>query len=215
MNSRLVLVPPERLPGWVQRFGERNGEFRLLVRGDAVVLSAANGCTAEIAAPAGAGPVESRVTAEKAVEDLVQRASIPRTVGLLLVRRGGYGVGVARDGRLLASKTGTRYVQSRTAAGGWSQQRFARRRANQADALVEAAAARANTLFIDHALDCLQPGGDSRLVADCLADPLLASYRLLPRLDLLAVQDPRQDVLRRAAADTRALRILLTGIPAE
>jgi hypothetical protein len=42
----------------------------------------------------------------------------------------------AAEGGLLAHKVGTRYVQSRTAAGGWSQQRFARRRDNQADELV-------------------------------------------------------------------------------
>ncbi|MGL5852830.1 MAG: Vms1/Ankzf1 family peptidyl-tRNA hydrolase, partial [Phycicoccus sp.] len=61
-------------------------------------------------------------------------------VGLVLVRRGGYAVGVAAGGRLATHKVGTRYVQSRTAAGGWSQQRFARRRANQADELVGATA---------------------------------------------------------------------------
>ena len=54
----------------------------------------------------------------------------------MLIRRGGYAVGVARDGRLLRSKVGSRYVQSRTAAGGWSQQRFARRREGQARELV-------------------------------------------------------------------------------
>ena len=48
-------------------------------------------------------------------------------------------MGVASGDRLTAHKVGTRYVQSRTAAGGWSQQRFARRRANQADGLVGAA----------------------------------------------------------------------------
>ena len=57
-------------------------------------------------------------------------------LAVVLVRRGGYAVGVASGDRLTAHKVGTRYVQSRTAAGGWSQQRFARRRANQADGLV-------------------------------------------------------------------------------
>ena len=60
-------------------------------------------------------------------------------LAVVLVRRGGYAVGVASGDRLTAHKVGTRYVQSRTAAGGWSQQRFARRRANQADELVGAA----------------------------------------------------------------------------
>ena len=40
--------------------------------------------------------------------------------------------GVAEGDRLVASKVDSYYVQGRTAAGGWSQQRFARRRENQA-----------------------------------------------------------------------------------
>ena len=59
---------------------------------------------------------------------------------VVLVRRGGFAVAVVVDGRMVVHKVGSRHVQSRTAAGGWSQQRFARRRANQADALVEAVA---------------------------------------------------------------------------
>ena len=56
-----------------------------------------------------------------------------RLVGALLVRRGGYAVGVFAGRELRSSKVGHGYVQGRTKAGGWSQQRFARRRANQAD----------------------------------------------------------------------------------
>lgn len=68
-------------------------------------------------------------------------------LGIILVRRGGYAVGLAHGDRLTAHKVGTRYVQSRTAAGGWSQQRFARRRANQADGLVGAVAEHAVRLL--------------------------------------------------------------------
>ena len=59
-------------------------------------------------------------------------------LAVLLLRRGGYAVALAAEDGLLAHKVGSRHVQSRTAAGGWSQQRFARRRGNQADALVGA-----------------------------------------------------------------------------
>jgi len=59
----------------------------------------------------------------------VRRISI--ALGILLAL--GLLIGVASGDRLTAHKVGTRYVQSRTAAGGWSQQRFARRRTNQAD----------------------------------------------------------------------------------
>lgn len=220
--DRTVLVPPERLPGWIRRFGERNGSLRIEHRagtGSAVILHAANGCSAEILSPlalaadqtAYAGLTVQDVTG--ALEELTRQATLPLTVGLILIRRGGYGVGLARDGVLIASKNGTRYVQSRTAAGGWSQQRFARRRANQADALVDTAARQAATLFAGNSPDCLQPGGDAKLFSECLAHPQLAAYRALPLLPLLPVPDPRQDVLRQAAADSRSLRISLTGIP--
>ena len=221
-DKRSVLVTPERLAGWVQRFGERNGTFSAEHadrKAGVVVLRAANGCRAEIAAPL-AVLSRSEVVSEPmpsepqpAIEALIRVSSVPVTVGVLLIRRGGYGVGIAREGALIASKNGTRYVQSRTAAGGWSQQRFARRRANQADALVDTAAERAAVLFdADHPA-CLQPGGDAKLFSECLGHARLAAYRSLPRLPLLPVPDPRQDVLRQAAADTRALRITLTGIP--
>ena len=95
-------------------------------------------------------------------------------LAVLLLRRGGYAVALAAEDGLLAHKVGSRHVQSRTAAGGWSQQRFARRRGNQADALVGAVQ--------DHFVRILdgQPapmallvGGDKALAAEVLADPRL------------------------------------------
>ncbi|GAB3541254.1 acVLRF1 family peptidyl-tRNA hydrolase [Arthrobacter tecti] len=215
-DNRQVLVQPERLVGWVERFGERNGNFSVEAAGAVVVLRAINGCTAELTAPLclvvenGPPDVSDEQTA---VDALIQAASIPATLGLLLIRRGGYAVGVSRNGKLVASKTGTRYVQSRTAAGGWSQQRFARRRANQADALVETTVDRAQAIFEGHRLDAVQAGGDAPLVADCLGHPRLNRYRKLPALPLLTVPDPRREVLVKAAADARAVRVRLTGIP--
>ena len=61
-------------------------------------------------------------------------------IGALLVRRGGFAVGIFDGRALVASKVGGPYVQGKTKAGGWSQQRYARRRANQASqAYAEAA----------------------------------------------------------------------------
>ena len=87
-------------------------------------------------------------------------------LAVVLVRRGGYAVGVASGDRLTAHKVGTRYVQSRTAAGGWSQQRFARRRANQADGLVGAAAEHAVRLLTGIRPAGVVLGGDKALVGD-------------------------------------------------
>lgn len=51
-----------------------------------------------------------------------------RTVALMLLRLGAYSFGIATDGELEVSKTGTRYVHGRHRAGGQSQRRFERNR---------------------------------------------------------------------------------------
>ena len=68
-------------------------------------------------------------------------------------------MGVASGGRL-TSKVGSRYVQSRTAAGGWSQQRFARRREGQAKELVRGAAAAVRPLTGTRRRGATVLGGD-------------------------------------------------------
>jgi hypothetical protein len=130
-------------------------------------------------------------------------------LAVLLVRRGGYAVGTAVGDRLTAHKVGTRYVQSRTAAGGWSQQRFARRRANQADGLVDAAAEHAVRLLTGARPAGVVLGGDRSLVATLLEDPRLAGIRDLPRRELYDLPDPRLDVLRRALERGRAVRVTI------
>ncbi len=130
-------------------------------------------------------------------------------LAVILVRRGGYAVGVATAGRLTAHKVGTRYVQSRTAAGGWSQQRFARRRANQADGLVGAAAEHAVRLLTGIRPTGLVLGGDKALAASLLEDDRLARLRDLPRRELYDLPDPRLDVLQKALDRGRAVRITI------
>ena len=125
-------------------------------------------------------------------------------LAVVLVRRGGYAVGVASGELLTAHKVGSRYVQSRTAAGGWSQQRFARRRDNQARQAYEAAA--------DHAARILAGlrgpvvvGGDRTAVDEVLADRRLGN--LVAIGPWLAVPDPRRGVLEQAIADAGAVRV--------
>ena len=78
---------------------------------------------------------------------LTEHALRPRLVGVLLVRRSGFAVGVFDGTELVASKVDSSYVQGTTKAGGWSQQRYARRRANQASAaFADAADAAARVL---------------------------------------------------------------------
>ena len=82
-------------------------------------------------------------------EALAAHARKPRTVGVLLVRLGGYAAGVftGYPPVLGAAKVGSRLVHGRSAAGGWSQHRFARRREKQANEALSAAADAAVMIF--------------------------------------------------------------------
>ncbi|MDQ0768986.1 hypothetical protein QF031_001735 [Pseudarthrobacter defluvii] len=207
-SVRTAFVSGTRLAGWADRFGASHGGYGPQDDDDGLRLVAADGTVALLQAPwpadgrpgRGAGPLER----------LAALASQPRRLGLLLVRRGGYAVGVASEGTLLASKAGTRYVQSRTAAGGQSQQRFARRRSNQADALIAAVAEQAGQVFAGQAFEYLVPGGDRTLADLVLGEPLLRDYARLPRLAYLDVTEPRAAVLKKAAADACSVRITVT-----
>ena len=128
-------------------------------------------------------------------------------LALVLVRRGGYAVGLADGAAYAASKVGTRHVQSRTAAGGWSQQRFARRRGNQAVELVRAVADHAARLLLSPRPAGLVVGGDKALVRDVLADPRLAVLADLPRRELYDLPDPRRSVLEDALRRGRVVRV--------
>ena len=208
---RTAFVPGARLAGWVERFSTAHGGYRLSDDDDGVRLLAADGTTALLQPPR---PPDGRPgRGADPLERLASIASQPRRLGLLLVRRGGYGIAVATAGEVLASKAGTRYVQSRTAAGGQSQQRFARRRSNQADGLVQAVAGQARQVFSGQSFEYVVPGGDRALVEMVLGEPDLKDYARLPRLAYLDVPDPRAAVLKKAAADACAVRIQVTDPP--
>jgi hypothetical protein len=140
---------------------------------------------------------------------LVEHVQRPRTVGFVLVRRGGFAMAVAHGDRLEASKVGSRHVQGRSKAGGWSQQRYARRRAAQADTAFAAAADAAVGVLVPRVpdLEGLVTGGDRAAVSSVLSDPRLRPLGELPRGPFLAVPDPRRRVLEEAVRRSRAVRI--------
>ncbi|WP_253182744.1 acVLRF1 family peptidyl-tRNA hydrolase [Arthrobacter sp. SW1] len=206
--SRTAFVSAGRLAGWVQRFAASHGHPVEEPHDGGLLLRAADGATALLQPP---WPDDGRPgRGADDVERLASLASQERKIGIVLVRRGGYAVGVASGGRLLASKSGSRYVQSRSAAGGSSQQRYARRRANQADALVSTVAAQAAAVFPGHSVEYVLPGGDAALAAAALEDPALRDFARRPRLPFMAVPDPNTTVLKQAAADACSIRILVT-----
>ncbi len=198
MDVRRVGVPPERLGRWLANFADRHGEIRYDVSPDLVTVVAEDGAEASIDVPF--PPLQG---------DLVAHVLIPRRYGVLLVRRGGYGIGVFDGPKLLDSKVGSRHVQGTTKAGGWSQQRFARRRENQAREAFGAAADHAARILVPAAPDlvALYCGGDRRAVETVLADKRLAGLADLVREPFLGVPDPRQRVLEQAGADARAVRV--------
>ena len=212
-GGRRVEVAPERVPGWLTRFAERHGEVTTVAAPDEVVVTAADGAVARLQVPF------PPLTVDPASPDrgIVAHVLRPRRVGVLLVRLGGHAVGVFDGDRLEVSKVGSRQVHGRSAAGGWSQQRFARRREGQVRVALAAAADLAATLLVPVAatLDAVVLGGDRRSVDTVLADARLAPLRPLVVPPLLDVPDPRKAVLDTAPARFRAVRITLVDPPAD
>jgi hypothetical protein len=203
-----VLVDAARLARWAAGFADRHGEVECTVGPEGVGLRAVDGAVADLAAPyrpwdvpeaGGPGPVEA----------LAAHVLAPRRIAVLLVRRGGYGCALLDGGRVTASKVGSRHVQGRTAAGGWSQQRFARRREKQTDELAGAAADVAARLLLEPPARWLVTGGDRPLVEQVLADPRLHSLAGLPRGQHLAIGDPSGQLVRSLPELLTRVRITL------
>ena len=209
--ARRIEVDPERIVMWVNGFAERHGELTWTSSERSVALSAADGATA-VLEPFGPGSSSGSDAESRSgrLDSLAGWAAPPTHLGLILVRRGGYAVGLGDGQALTAHKVGTRYVQSRTAAGGWSQQRFARRRKNQADGLVGSVIEHARRVVLASPTDALVVGGDKGLIRDVLADARLSSLVELPRRELYDLPDPKLVVLERALRRARAVRIALT-----
>ena len=93
-------------------------------------------------------------------------------VGVMLVRLGGYAMGVFVGEKLESSKVGTRNVHGRHRAGGSSANRFRRRREGQAAVLHESAAATAARILLPWAdrLEAVVLGGDKEAVKQTLAE---------------------------------------------
>ncbi len=204
-QSRRIEVDPERIVLWVKGFAARHGALEWSSIERSVELSASDGATAILEPFVPGVPGRAGVA-----DDLAGWVVAPTHLALILVRRGGYAVGRGQGAELIAHKVGTRYVQSRTAAGGWSQHRFARRRDNQADALVGSVIEHALRIVLASPSDALVVGGDKSLIRDVLADPRLARMAALPRRELFDLPDPKLVVLQQALRRGRAVRIRLT-----
>jgi hypothetical protein len=192
-----VSVPAARIVRWVQNFESRHGATSYDVQHGALTGTAADG--SRFAARL---PFETAYDGPPDPASLAAAVVPPDQWGVLLVRKGGFAVARLTGDMIVEHKIGQRHVQGRTKAGGQSQQRFARRRDNQARQAYEAAA--------DHAARILRPGplvtgGDHAAVDDVLADPRLTGITVVA--PWLPVPDPKRAVLDQAVRDAVAVRV--------
>jgi hypothetical protein len=202
-------VRVDRLARWLDGFTERHGTTLATADAAEVQLIGADDARAWLAVPF--APMPAVPAGEDPREVLIAHALRARTVGVLLVRRGGQAVGVFAGAELVASKVDSSYVQGTTKAGGQSQQRYARRRANQARAAFAEAADLAARVVLPYAgqLDAVICGGDRAAVEAVLADPRLRPLADLRREPFLSVPDPRLRILQATPEQFRAVQVTL------
>jgi Actinobacteria/chloroflexi VLRF1 release factor len=201
-GGRWIDVPPERMSRWLEGFRKRHGDFATTVIDNALVVRAFDDAIAEMYAPPG-------VPDALDVESFVHAVMQARRIGLLLARRSAVAVGIAYGDTLEVSKVETSYVQGRTAAGGWSQQRFARRRENQAKAAAGEAVDIVLRVLVPRLSDvaCVVAGGDKRTVESIVSDRRLLRLEPLLAERFLDVPEPRLAVLQDSIGAARAVRI--------
>ena len=202
-TARTILVPRLRVVRWFENLASRHGEPSYAVRAGRLVATAPDGASAEAALP-----FAEQYDGIADPQAFAAAITMPRRWGVLLVRKGGFAVALVRDGTVAESKVGQRHVQGRTKAGGQSQQRFARRRDNQARQAYEAAADHAARIL--GPVDALVCGGDRAAVEAVLADPRLRGLADLRVGPWLPVPDPRRAVLDQAVTDGASVELTVT-----
>lgn len=206
-------VEPERLGRWLENFAERHpGAVTLRAVPHGLQAEATDGTVADCHVPfPRSWPAAAEGVADPGlVAAATAHALAPRTVGVMLVRLGGYAMGVFSGAELVTSKVGGRPVASRQSNGGWSQSRYANRRTNQADSHLGAAADTAVRILLPAKLDALIIGGESRAVSKVLGDRRLEPLvKLGPEDRVLTVPDPKLDVLKATPTLFTAIKIRL------
>jgi Actinobacteria/chloroflexi VLRF1 release factor len=198
-GGRAVEVEPERVEGWIGRFADRHGAVDVQI-GDQVVITAADGATATFGTRGGTS-----------IREVVEILTTPRRIGLVLVRLGGHSVGVAFGGKVEVSATDRKQVHGRIRAGGWSQQRFARRREGQARVALQAAADDVFRVLVPRLaqLDSVVLGGDWQALDVLRNDRRLRDVFRKAEDRVLDVPEPRRAILDEAAERARCVEIVI------
>ncbi|BCB75044.1 acVLRF1 family peptidyl-tRNA hydrolase [Phytohabitans flavus] len=208
-GGRWVEISPERIRGWLDGFyGRHDGATEQGL----VLTGVSNGDTATLYPPPGLADAQD-------VDMLLAGILRPPRIAVLLARKGAVAAGVADGTTLTVSKVERFYVQGRTAAGGSSQQRYARRRANQAGAATHRATDIAARVLLpyapgahdphDDAVSALVCGGDRSMIDAVLTDRRLSPLARLRHPHLLESAEPRLAVLQDAAITARRIRVHL------
>jgi peptide subunit release factor 1 (eRF1) len=145
------------------------------------------------------------------VEPLLEALEADHVVAALLVRLGGFAVGVFEGERLVESKVGARFVKGRHKKGGSSANRFRRRREGQERELVEEAAAEAVRVLAPWRgrIERVALGGDRDA-----ARRVLAARSALDWLEPLALErfftvpEPRRRVLEELSYALYSARVV-------
>lgn len=203
-GSRAVGVAPERWVGWVERFAGHHLGLVLAVDEGLLTGRAEDGSWFRAALPFG-----RRYDGAPEAAAYLAAAAPPDRWGVLLVRKGGFAVARLEGPVVVASKVGRRHVQGRSKAGGQSQQRFARRRDNQARAAFDAAADHAATI-LGGGCPTLVTGGDRAAVQAVLEDPRLRGSAVVP--PWLPVPDPRRRELDAAVEQAGRVQVELVDM---
>jgi peptide subunit release factor 1 (eRF1) len=143
------------------------------------------------------GLAHARVYESVELGPLFEALAEDHVVAALLVRLGGYAVGVFEGERLVASKVGSRFVKGRHKKGGSSANRFRRRREEQERGLLDAAAETAARVLEPYRdrIEHVALGGDRAAVRRVVERVPWLQQKALPRF--FTVSDPRQRELDR------------------
>jgi hypothetical protein len=200
-----VLVPASRVVRWFENFQARHGTTAYDVVDGSLSAAATDGSSAVARLP-----FDRPYDGSGDPAAFAGSVGAPQRWGILLVRKGGFGIARLEGRSMVEHKIGQRHVQGRTKAGGQSQQRFARRRDNQARAAYEAAADHAARILVPP-LEALVTGGDPPAVEAVLTDSRLADAAAQRTSLWLPVGDPKRVVLDQAVLDACAVGISVSN----
>jgi peptide subunit release factor 1 (eRF1) len=143
------------------------------------------------------GLAHARVYEKIELAPLFEELARDHVVAAVLVRLGGFAVGLFEGERLVVSKVGSRFVKGRHRKGGSSSTRFRRRREEQERALIEAAAGTAGTVLEPHRarIEHVALGGDRAAVRKVVEQLPWLGEKALPRF--FTVSEPRYRQLER------------------